>query len=110
METIEVCFPQLSHLFLSYERETVISYGLPRSSCLENVAVLVVGWMFISDLFMEWLSELVERCPNLQKLIIYGVVSGAKSHDECNALVRFTSSIVLLTRIYSQVEVFFEFE
>uniref|UniRef100_A0A803L2T4 F-box domain-containing protein n=1 Tax=Chenopodium quinoa TaxID=63459 RepID=A0A803L2T4_CHEQI len=110
LEAVSVCFPRLKHLSLSYERDSVLHYGLPGSSCLENVAVLELGWTVINDLFIEWLSGLLERCPNLKKLIIYGAVSGAKTHDECNALARFTSSIVQLMRIHSQVEVLFEFE
>ncbi|XP_021761532.1 F-box/LRR-repeat protein At1g67190-like [Chenopodium quinoa] len=110
LEAVSVCFPRLKHLSLSYERDSVLHYGLPGSSCLENVAVLELGWTVINDLFIEWLSGLLERCPNLKKLIIYGAVSGAKTHDECNALARFTSSIVRLMRIHSQVEVLFEFE
>lgn len=111
LETVAVSFPLLSHLSLSYDlRENVLHYGSQGASCLENVVVLELGWTAISDLFIEWLSGLLERCPNLKKLVIYGVVSGAKTHDECNVLACFTSSIVRLMRIYAHVEISFEFE
>ncbi|KAL2899718.1 hypothetical protein RDABS01_024800 [Bienertia sinuspersici] len=111
LETLSVCFPRLSHLSLSYDlRESMLHYVSQGSYCLEDVVVLELGWTAISDLFIEWLSGLLEKCPNLEKLIIYGVVSGIKTNDECNVLACFTSSIVRLMRIYSHVEVSFEFE
>ncbi|KMT06798.1 hypothetical protein BVRB_7g159560 [Beta vulgaris subsp. vulgaris] len=110
-ETLALCFPRLSHLSLSYDLiECVLHYGLQGSSCFENVVVLELGWTIMCDFFIDWLSGFLERCPLLKKMIIYGLVSGAKTHDECKALARFTSSIVQLMRIHSHVEVSFEFE
>ncbi|KAB2631748.1 F-box/LRR-repeat protein [Pyrus ussuriensis x Pyrus communis] len=80
------------------------------SSSLENVVVLELGWTIISELFSDWVAGLLERCPNLKKLVIYGVVSEAKSHEECQVLASFTSSIVRLMRKYLHVEVQFEYE
>nr|DAD28827.1 TPA_asm: hypothetical protein HUJ06_030295 [Nelumbo nucifera] len=111
IETISVCFPQLTHLSLSYDlRDGVRHCGLQGSSQLENVVVLELGWTFISDLFSHWVAELIEKCPNLKKLVIHGVVSETKIHEECNILANFTSSIVRLMRKYMHVEVQFEYE
>ncbi|GLT82013.1 hypothetical protein SLE2022_004290 [Rubroshorea leprosula] len=111
LETIAVCFPQLSHLSLSYElKDGVIHYGLQGSSPLESVTVLELGWTIINDLFSHWVKELLKRCSNLRKLVINGVVSEAKSHEECQILANFTSSIVQLMREYIHVEVQFEFD
>ena len=111
METISVCFPRLTHLSLSYDlKDVVLHCGLQGSSQLENVVVLELGWTVINDLFSEWVGGFLERCPNLRKLVIYGVVSEAKTHEECQILANFTSSIVRLMRKYMHVEVKFEYE
>ncbi|KAA8516711.1 hypothetical protein F0562_016783 [Nyssa sinensis] len=111
LETISVCFPLLSHLSLCYDlRDGAIQYGLQSTFQLENVAVLELGWTVISDLFSHWVAGLLERCPNLRKLVIYGVVSEAKTPEECQLLANFTSSAVKLMRRYMHVEVQFEYE
>ncbi|GAV88683.1 LRR_4 domain-containing protein/F-box-like domain-containing protein [Cephalotus follicularis] len=111
LELIAVSFPQLSHLSLSYDlRDGVLYYVLQGSSHLENVAVLELGWTIINDLFTQWVEGLLKRCTNLKKLVIYGVVSEAKTHEECQMLASFTSSIVQLMRKYMKVEVQFEYE
>lgn len=111
IETISSCFPLLSHLSLSFDlREATLQYGLQGSFVLENVNVLELGWTVISELFSMWVSGLLERCPRLRKLVIHGVVSETKTHEECNVLANFTSSIVRLMRKYLHVEVHFEYE
>ncbi|KAL1821265.1 hypothetical protein DCAR_0417657 [Daucus carota subsp. sativus] len=111
METISACFPLLSHLSLSYDlREGSLQYGLQGSFQLENVVVLELGWTVINDLFSQWVAGLLERCPNLRKLVIYGLVSEAKTHEECTMLANFTSSIVRLMRKYLHIDVQFEYE
>lgn len=111
MEIISVCFPQLTHLSLSYDlKDVVLHCGLQGSTHLENVVVLELGWTVINDLFSEWVAGFLERCPNLKKLVIYGVVSEAKTHEDCQTLANFTSSIVRLMRKYMYVEVDFEYE
>lgn len=111
LETIAMYFPQLSHLSLSYDlRDGLVQYGLQGSSRLENVVILELGWTVISELFTHWVTGLLHRCPNLKKLVIYGVVSEAKSTEECHSLANFTSSIVRLMRKYMHVDVHFEYE
>jgi|UniRef100_A0A2N9H837 hypothetical protein len=111
VETISVCFPQLSHLSLSYDlRDEILNYGLQGSSHLVNVVVLELGWTVITDSFSVWVAGLLERCPNLKKLVIHGVVSEAKNHEECQILASFTSSIVNLMRKHMHVEIQFEYE
>ena len=111
LEIIVVGFPQLNHLSLSYElRDGAMHYGLQGSSNLENVMVLELGWTVINELFSHMVEELLKRCPNLKKMIIFGVVSEAKSHEECQILANFTSSIVQLMRKYMNVEMQFEYE
>lgn len=111
METISTCFPLLTHLSLSYDlREGSLQYGLQGTFQLENVIVLELGWTVINDLFSQWVAGLLEKCPNLRKLVIYGLVSEAKTHEECTVLANFTSSIVRLMRKYMHVDVEFEYE
>ncbi|EPS62570.1 hypothetical protein M569_12219 [Genlisea aurea] len=111
IETISSCFPLLNHLSLSYElKEASIHYGLQGCFVLENVVELELGWTVITDLFSVWVSGLLERCPHLRKLVIHGVVSETKTHEECHNLANFTSSVVKLMRKYLQVEVQFEYE
>ncbi|CAK9188144.1 unnamed protein product [Ilex paraguariensis] len=111
METISACFPLLRRLSLSYDlREGTLHYGLQSSFQLANVVFLELGWTVINDLFTHWVAELLERCPNLRKLVIYGVVSEAKTHEDFHMLAKFTSSIVRLMRKYLHVEVQFEYE
>lgn len=111
LETIALCFPHLSHLSLSYDlRDGVLHYSLQGSSNLVNVVVLELGWTVINDLFSHWVEGLLKRCPHLRKLIIHGVVSEAKSQEECRMLATLTSTIVRLMRKYMNVEVQFEYE
>ncbi|KAK2640725.1 hypothetical protein Ddye_022488 [Dipteronia dyeriana] len=111
LETIAVCFPQLNHLSLSYDlREGVVHYSLQGSTNLENLVVLELGWTVINDLFSHWVEGILQRCPKLKKLVISGVVSEIKTHEECQMLASFTSSIVHLMRKYLHVEVQFEYE
>ncbi|TYH24196.1 hypothetical protein ES288_A03G072200v1 [Gossypium darwinii] len=53
-------------------------------------------------------EELLKRCPNIKKIIIFRVISKAKPHKECQVLAKFTSSIIQLLRKYMHVEVQFE--
>ncbi|KAG4916459.1 hypothetical protein JHK87_054016 [Glycine soja] len=111
IETISVCFPQLTHLSLSYDlRDGVLHYGLQGLSCLMNVVVLELGWTVISDLFSVWVAGLLEGCPNLKKLVIYGFVSEVKTHEECQILARFSEFILQLGRKYGHVKFEFEYE
>lgn len=111
METICLGFPRLTHLSLSYDlRDVVLHCGLQGSTRLENVVVLELGWTAINDLFSEWVAGFLERCPNLRKLVIYGVVSEAKASEDYQILANFTSSMVRLMRRYMHVEVQFEYE
>ncbi|KAM0026394.1 putative F-box domain, leucine-rich repeat domain superfamily, F-box-like domain superfamily [Helianthus debilis subsp. tardiflorus] len=87
-----------------------ISYSLQQSFEFKNVIMLELGWTVITDLFSQWVAGLLERCPHLRKMIINGVVSEAKSHEECQVLANFTTSIVSLMRKYSHVDVQFEYE
>ncbi|TXG73618.1 hypothetical protein EZV62_002197 [Acer yangbiense] len=111
LETIAACFPQLNHLSLNYDlREGVFHYSLQGSTNLENLVVLELGWAVINDLFSHWVEGILKRCPKLKKLVISGVVSEIKTHEECQMLANFTSSIVHLMRKYLHVEVQFEYE
>ncbi|KAK7378789.1 hypothetical protein VNO80_04237 [Phaseolus coccineus] len=111
IETISVCFPQLRHLSLSYDlRDGVLHYGLQGLSCLKNVVVLELGWTVISDLFSVWVAGLLEGCPNLKKLVVYGYVSEVKTHEECQILARFSEFILQLGRKYGHVKFEFEYE
>lgn len=111
IETISVCFPRLTHLSLSYDlRDGVLHYGLQGLSFLMNVVVLELGWTAISDLFSEWVAGLLERCPNLKKLVIYGYVSEVKTHEECQIFSRFSEFILQIGRKYMHLKIKFEYE
>lgn len=111
METVSSCFPHLNHLSLNFDlKEGTLQYSLQGSFILENVVVLELGWAVISDLFITWVSGFLEKCPNVKKLVIHGVVSETKTHEECHILANFTSSFVVLMRKYLNVEVHFEYE
>lgn len=110
-ETIAVCFPQLMHLSLCYDlRDGLLHYGIQGESPLCNVKILELGWTVISEHFGYWVFELIDRCPNLQKLVIHGVLSEAKTREERHMLANFTSSLVSLMRRLTQVDVLFEYE
>lgn len=107
LETVAVAFPLLRHLSLSYELRDGLLQGL---SPLENVSVLELGWTVISEHFGPWVFGMIERCPNLKKLVIHGVLSEAKTREERKMLATFTSFIVCLMRKYVHVDVQFEYE
>ncbi|XP_061376258.1 F-box/LRR-repeat protein At1g67190-like [Gastrolobium bilobum] len=113
LETIATCFPHLSHLSLSYDvrdGDGVLHFGLQGSSYLQNVIVLQLGWTVINDLFSHWVEGLLKRTPNLKKLVIHGIVSEAKSDEECRMLANFTTSMVELMRRYTHVDPHFKYE
>jgi len=72
--------------------------------------VLELGWTSINDLFVEWVDGLLERCPNLKKLVIHGFVSEVKTHEECQILGKFTEFIIQLGRQYMDIKIEFEYE
>ncbi|MCD7453946.1 hypothetical protein HAX54_022756 [Datura stramonium] len=94
VESTSACFPQLTHLSLTYELREALERGLLGYCQLENVVELELGWKVISDLFSHWVVELLERCPNLRKLVIIGAVSGVHTLEECHILANFTTFIV----------------
>lgn len=110
-ETIAICFPQLRHLSLSYDmRDGLVHYGLQGSSPLENVTILELGWTVLSEHFGHWVFGMFDRCPNLKRLVIHGVLSEAKTREERQMLANFTSSLVCLMRKFTNVDVRFEYE
>lgn len=110
IETIALCFPQLSHLSLSCDlRDGTLQYGLHGSFHFENVVVLELGWTFLNDLFSDWVELMLNCCLNLKKLVISGVVSDLKTHEECQLLASFTSAVVCVMREYVNIEVVFEY-
>ncbi|XP_058739065.1 F-box/LRR-repeat protein At1g67190-like [Vicia villosa] len=111
IENISVCFPRLTHLSLSYDlKDGVLHYGLQGLSFLMNVTVLELGWTMISDLFSVWVAGLLEGCPNLEKLVVYGYVAEVKTIEECQTFARFSEFMVQLGKKYSHVKFEFEYE
>ncbi|GAU16075.1 hypothetical protein TSUD_339460 [Trifolium subterraneum] len=110
IETISACFPRLTHLSLSYDlQDGVLHYGLQGLSSLMNVVVLELGWTTISDLFSVWVAGLLEGCPNLKKLVIYGYIADVKTDEELQTLARFSEFMLQLGRKYSHVKFDFDY-
>ncbi|KAJ0976728.1 hypothetical protein J5N97_012202 [Dioscorea zingiberensis] len=111
LETIAVCFPQLRHLSLGYDlKDGLLHYGLQGSSQLGNVLVLELGWAVISEQFGHLVVGMIERCPNLKKLVIHGVLNDVKTREERQMLANFTSCMVCLMRKYVHIDLQFEYE
>lgn len=111
LETTAVCFPHLRHLSLGYDlKDGLLHYGLQGSSPFENVLVLELGWAVISEQFGHLVVGMIERCPNLKKLVIHGVLSDVKTREERQLLANFTSFMVCLMRKYVHVDLQFEYE
>ncbi|KAG6682325.1 hypothetical protein I3842_13G134800 [Carya illinoinensis] len=111
LETIAVSFPLLTHLSLCYDlRVGEVHHGLRGSSQLVNVTVLELGWTRIDDFSSCWVEGMLRRCPNLNKLVIRGVIPMVKTPRECQMLASFTSSIVELMRKYIHLKAQFYFK
>eukprot|EP00249_Psilotum_nudum_P002236 c15173_g1_i1 orf=233-1492(-) len=110
LETIAVSFPCLSRLALNYDLgDGLYRHAMRGSSLLEKVVVLELGVSTIHDLFAPWIAGILERCPNLKRLVVYGEVSQAKSREDYQVIGRFTTFMVDLMRKFSHVDVKFEF-
>lgn len=112
LETIAVCCPQLSHFSLGCDLidDELLPYCFQGSALLENVIDLKVGWSnTLKDEFLDFIEVLLERCPNLKKLVVDGVISGQMDHEDCQVLARFTTSMVQILRKYIDLNVQFEF-
>lgn len=111
IETIAACFPRLRELSLSFDlREGLLQEGLQGATQLGSLAVLELGWNVITDQFGRWVAGMLGRCPELKKLVVHGVVSEAKTHEECQTIADFTSFMVSLMRKYMDIDVRFEYE
>lgn len=111
LEIIAVCFPQLRHLSLKHDfKDGFLHYGFQGPLRLDNVSILELGWSVISEQFGHWVAAMIERCPNVKNLVIHGVLSEVKTHEERQILASFTSYMVCLMRKYLNVDVQFEYE
>lgn len=94
MESISVCFPLLSHLALDYDIRdgsyhdwnATTHYNLGGSYHFDNVVVLELDCSLIDSYFPLWLEGLLERCPKLIKLVIYGL-EFLEVHLKCSSEV-----------------------
>lgn len=98
IETTSPCFPQLTHLSLTYELREALQRGLLGYCQLDNVVELDLGWKVVDVFFSHLVVELLERCPKLRKLVIIGTVSGVHTLEECHMLATFTTFIASLMR------------
>lgn len=111
VEMISSGFPLLSHLSLSYDlKDAAVQYSLQGTFQLENVRKLELGWTEITHHFSQFVAGLVERCPNLKNLVIYGAVSETKTYEECHEFASFTSFIVKLMRKYMHIDIQFIYD
>ncbi|KMZ66067.1 F-box/LRR-repeat protein [Zostera marina] len=110
LETVAMCFPKLKHFALSCDmRDGLLHYGLQGSAQLENVTVLELGWVVIGEHFCHWVEGVLDRCPNVKKLVVHGFVFDIKTQEECQMLANFTSDIVRLMRRYMHLDVQFKY-
>lgn len=106
LDTISVSFPKLSHLSLCLGHEVLPCRPKDAASHLiENVVYLEIGWPKIIDCSPHLVAALVARCPNLKKLVIHELLSGALS--ERQVLAGLTTSIFKLMKDYAHVDVQF---
>lgn len=111
LELIAASFPLLTHLSLCYYlRDGVRPYGQQGPRSFENVVFLKVGWNALTELFADWVEEMIILCPSLKVLVISGLMSEMNCHGGFQKLGRFTTSIVHVMRRYSNVDVRFEYE
>ncbi|XP_055808199.1 F-box/LRR-repeat protein At1g67190-like [Solanum dulcamara] len=108
-KTTSACFPQLTHLSLAYELGQAFQCGLLGYGQLENVVEVELSWRSISHLKSHWVLELLQRCPNLRKLVIGGTVSDVNTPEACHIFAKFTSFITMLMREYRRVNIQFQF-
>jgi hypothetical protein len=73
LERIAVFFPCASELSLLYDFEdaTQVEKLLEGSSILEKVVLLELGCLTVNSLFDQWISGVVQRCPNLRYLVVH---------------------------------------
>ncbi|XP_050228294.1 F-box/LRR-repeat protein At1g67190-like [Mercurialis annua] len=110
-DSMFACFPQLTHLSMNYSLvDDVCCYGLYGSYQFDNVVTLELGWTGIDDMFTDWVTGVLARCPRLRKLVIYGFMSDSKTRGECRTLAVFSSAIVRLMRKYVNVDIEFEYQ
>ncbi|VFQ59194.1 unnamed protein product [Cuscuta campestris] len=112
--TIASCFSRLGKLSLSYElKEPSVNHGLARSFAMTRESIMELGWTVINDSFSEWAGWVLVRGARLKKMVIRGVVSEMKSHEERETtLANFTPFIARLVRmrksVYIEVRVEYE--
>ncbi|KAG6515233.1 hypothetical protein ZIOFF_025618 [Zingiber officinale] len=91
-EFIIVSFPELKHIALSYESSNELLYNwLKSSSMLENVDVLELRFTVISENFGQWISGMIEKSPNLKKLVIHDTLSKTRIPEEHQMLTSLAS-------------------
>ncbi|GAB4859788.1 hypothetical protein Ancab_011268 [Ancistrocladus abbreviatus] len=83
LERIAACFPRLAHLSLHREViDAVTCPGLQDSFHLQSVVVLEFEGIYFDDFFSKVVGGMLDRCPNLKKLIIHGTASGLLFKEE----------------------------
>jgi hypothetical protein len=77
LERIAVFFPCVSQLSLLYNFEdaTQVEKLLEGSSILEKVVLLQLLCLAVNSLFDQWISGVVQSCPNLRYLVVHCGVS-----------------------------------
>ncbi|KAI4364192.1 hypothetical protein MLD38_020319 [Melastoma candidum] len=111
LETISACFPHVSHLALEFDlADSILDHCLQGSSRLENVLVLELGWSVLTNRFMVWVAGLLERCPNLKKLLICVSASEANLEEEYEMIADMHTAMIPLMRKHTQVDVQFKYE
>ncbi|XP_074289267.1 F-box/LRR-repeat protein At1g67190-like [Silene latifolia] len=111
LEAIAKSFPYLTKFsFICDESENRLHFIEEGSYQLQNLVVLEVGWTEIHDQFCPFLERFLEKCPNLKKLNIHGVVSNAETPEQYQLLADLTSAMIRLLRKYNHLDVHFKYE
>lgn len=110
LETIAVSFPKLRKLALSYNLvEGQLQTALWGSTLLEKVVRLEIGSTVINEHFVERIGGVLERCPNLKRLVVHGQISEAIGREDYPMIARFTTCLVQLMRKFGDIEIDFDY-
>ncbi|VFQ81410.1 unnamed protein product [Cuscuta campestris] len=102
--------PELTHLAVFCYDDVDFGVTLGGLSSLENAVLLELGWKYFNnweyfDSFWEWAEEVLKYCPNVRKLIVYGMLPKCQDEVFLERFAKYTTSMVEMVRKYQHIEV-----